>query len=121
MAVSEHEEEVNLLQNITKEVAATTDLSAALELVLRRVCEKTGWALAQAWLPNKEGMLLECGPVWFCDGVELKPFREASMQSQFPPGVGLPGRVWQSKKPCWIEDIRQHLNFPRIEAANEVG
>ena len=92
MVASEQEEELNLLQNITMEVAATADLPSALEVVLRRVCERTGWALAQAWLPNKEGMLLECGPVWFCGGgSELNAFREASLQSQFPAGVGLPG------------------------------
>ena len=37
------EEQLSLLQTITMEVAAASDLSSALEVVLRRVCEKTGW------------------------------------------------------------------------------
>src|ERR1700751_5237561 len=107
----ESEEQLNLLQTITMEVAAAGDLRSALEIVLRRVCEKTSWALGQAWLPNKQKILLECGPVWLCGGPELSDFRMASEENQFPPGIGLPGRVWQSKAPAWIEDVREDANF----------
>jgi PAS domain S-box-containing protein len=116
------DEQLSLLQTITMEVAAARDLPSALEIVLRRVCEKTGWTLAQAWIPNQEKTALDCGPVWFCGSApELKLFRTASETSHFPPGIGLPGRVWQSKKPVWIEDVRHDLNFPRAEAAKAVG
>ena len=41
------EEQLSLLQTITievaAEVAAASDLASALEVVLRDVCEKTGW------------------------------------------------------------------------------
>src|SRR4026209_1451566 len=97
------EEQLTLLQTITLEVAAAGDLSDALEVVLRRVCEKTGWVLGQAWVPNPEGTVLDCGSVWFCGNGELRHFRAASEASHFRPGVGLPGRVWETKQPAWIE------------------
>ena len=53
MSGDDHDEQLNLLQTITMEVAAATDLSSALKIVLRRVCEKTGWELGQAWVPNR--------------------------------------------------------------------
>lgn len=46
------EEQLSMLQAITMEVAAAPDLASALEVVLRRVCEKTGWVVGQAWIPN---------------------------------------------------------------------
>ena len=58
MSGDDHSEQLNLLQTITLEVAAATDLSSALEIVLRRVCEKTGWVIGQAWVPNKEEAVL---------------------------------------------------------------
>ncbi len=39
----ESEEQLSLLQTITRELAAADDLSSALKIVLRQVCEKTGW------------------------------------------------------------------------------
>src|SRR5215471_18270461 len=121
MSSKEHDEQFNLLQTITMEVAAAGDIGSALEIVLRRVCEKTNWALGQAWLPNKQKTVLECGPVWFCGGPELTDFRVESENHQFPRGVGLPGRVWQAKVPAWIDDVREDANFPRFAAARALG
>jgi len=121
MSSDEHDEQLNLLQTITMEVAAAGDIGSALEIVLRRVCEKTNWALGQAWLPNKQKTFLECGPVWLCGGPELTGFREASEKIQFPLGVGLPGRVWKAKGPAWIEDVREDPNFPRFATARALG
>jgi len=120
-ANTSREDQINLLQSITMEVAAASDLSSALEIVLRRVCEKTGWELGQAWVPNRDKTLLVCGPVWFCGEADLKHFRAVSEKSHFQPGVGLPGRVWKSKQPVWIEDVGDDPNFPRTKAAKAVG
>ena len=48
----ESEEQLSLLQTITTELTTAEDLSSALEVVLRDVCEKTGWVLGHAWVPN---------------------------------------------------------------------
>jgi PAS domain S-box-containing protein len=120
-ADSSREEQLILLQTITMEVAAAGDVSSALEVVLRRVCEKTGWLLGQAWVPNQARTHLDCGPVWFCGKADLERFRAASEASHFIPGAGLPGRVWKSKQPAWIEDVTLDGNFPRNKAAAEVG
>src|SRR5205823_9527177 len=63
---NQSKEQLSLLQTITIEVAAADHFSSALEVVLRRVCEKTGWVIGQAWVPNRDGTALDCGPVWFC-------------------------------------------------------
>lgn len=110
-----------MLQTIAMEVAATGDLSHALEVVLHRVCERTGWEMGQAWVPSQDGTVLECGPAWYGGEADLQQFRTVSKESHFPPGVGLPGRVWKSKKPVWVEDVRKDENFPRLDVARSVG
>jgi PAS domain S-box-containing protein len=121
MSGNDHDEQLNLLQTITLEVAAADDLSSALKIVLRQVCEKTGWALGQAWVPNRDGSVLVCDSDWFCGEGDLQDFRVASEATHFKPGVGLPGRVWASKQPAWVEDVTNDPNFPRSAAARTAG
>ncbi len=111
------EEQLSLLQTISMEVAAASDLASALEVVLREVCEKTGWVIGHAWVPNSDATALDLVVGWYCGDGELKPFKAASEASHFKPGVGLPGRVWESKQPAWIEDVINDPNFPRSAAA----
>jgi signal transduction protein with GAF and PtsI domain len=111
------EEPLSLLQTISMEVAAAGDLASALEVVLREVCEKTGWVIGQAWMPNADATVLDLVAAWYRGDGELKPFKAASEASHFEPGIGLPGRVWKSKQPAWVEDVINDPNFPRSAAA----
>jgi PAS domain S-box-containing protein len=115
------EEEVRLLQTITMEVALTPDLESALRVVLKRVCQSTGWILGQSWLPVADGTALKCSPAWFTNAEGMENFRRGSENSQLLSGIGLPGRVWLSKQPAWVKDVSVDSNFPRGLLARETG
>jgi PAS domain S-box-containing protein len=115
------EEEISLLHGITRDITSADDLTASLNVILRRVCERTGWALGQTWIPSPDGSHLDCGDAWFDRVGGLYGFRQSSEQTTFLPGIGLPGRVWQSKEPAWVRDVTEDGNFPRSEAARAVG
>ncbi len=114
------ENEVRLLQTMTVAVSEAPDLLAALEVVLRKVCESTGWLVGQAWMLGETGRL-ECVPAWHSDTRGLESFRKASLEMTFAPGSGLPGQVWAAKKPVWMPDVTQEGNFPRAMAARPAG
>ena len=114
---AQSEEQLSLLQTITMEVAAASEFAVALEIVLREVCEKTGWVIGHAWVRNPDVGVLDLVAAWYCGDGELKPFKDVSESSHFEPGVGLPGRVWESKQPAWVEDVTNDPNFPRSAAA----
>ena len=117
----ESEEQLSLLQTITTELTVAEDLSSALEVVLRDVCEKTGWVVGHAWVPNPARTALDLVSAWYCGDGELKPFRAVSEASHFESGIGLPGRVWESKRPAWVENVTDDPNFPRSAAARIAG
>src|SRR5262245_44391101 len=117
----ESEEQLSLLQTITSELATAGDLPAALKVVLRDVCEKTGWVVGHAWVPNQDETVLEFRSAWYRGDGELEPFRTVSEAFQFQPGIGLPGRVWKSRQPAWVEDVTHDPNFPRSAAARTAG
>jgi signal transduction histidine kinase len=115
------QERLSLLQTITMEVAAANDFFSALEIMARRVCEKTGWVTGQAWIPRHDGTVLDCSPAWFSVAPGLERFRHYSEATTFLPGVSLPGRVWSSKQPAWFQDVTLAPNFHRFQAAAEAG
>jgi PAS domain S-box-containing protein len=115
------EEQVSLLQAITAEVSVAPDLVTALGVVLRRVCETTGWILGQSWIPRTDKTALECSPAWFAAADGLEQFRLGSVNARLPLGVGLPGRVWLSQQAVWVKDVTADDNFPRAVLAREVG
>ena len=53
----------------------------------------------------------------------MERFNELSRDLRFPPGVGLPGRVWASKQPEWVQDvsIEPEDKFPRRKMARDFG
>ena len=114
------EKELRLLQDVTLAVSEAEDLHTALAVVLRQVCESTGWLLGQAWMPGETGRL-ECVPAWHGNAAGLERFRKTSLDMTFARGSGLPGRVWESKKPAWIKDVTLDGNFPRAGVALEAG
>ncbi len=114
------EDEVRLLQSITLSVSEAEDLHSALEVVLRKVCESTGWLLGQAWMQGETDRL-ECVPASHMHTSGLDSFRKASLEMTFAPGTGLPGRAWSSGKPQWISDVAKEGNFPRSGMAIKVG
>jgi sigma-B regulation protein RsbU (phosphoserine phosphatase) len=115
------EEESRVLQSISLAVNEAPDLNAALSVVLKAVCEATGWALGQAWLPSHDGSHLECSPAWFTNINGADQFRAVSEETEFKPGIGLPGHAWAAKQAVWVRDVTNDPNFPRAPAARQVG
>ena len=113
--------EYRLLRSVIFALGRTEDLRPALASVLRAVCEATGWAFGEVWLPDALGRRLAPGPIWAGPGRRLSAFARASRRYTFGPGEGLPGRVWRSRMPVWIRDVRVDPNFPRSRLATNAG
>ncbi len=103
-------EELYLLQSLTQVISEAPDFHSAICVALCRVCEVTNWNYGEAWLPRLDNTVLECSPAWFGNTTTLEPFRQAREKLTFLPNTGLPGRVWTSRQPEWIEDITAQLD-----------
>lgn len=112
--------ELRLLQTVSLEVGAAPDPESALAIVLRHICEASGWALGQAWTLRPDAAVLECTAWWSADE-EVAAFHTDSQGFTFAPGTGLPGRVWASRRSAWVADLREDQNFPRAQTAQQLG
>lgn len=97
-------EELRLLQSLIQVISQVPDFQSAIALCLRQICELTNWDYGEAWFPCPDHSILTCNTAWY-DTPKLKVFRQARETLKFPPNIGLPGRVWTSGQPEWMEDI----------------
>ncbi|MFH1323148.1 MAG: ATP-binding protein [Methanobacteriota archaeon] len=117
------DEEIRLLLTLIQAISEAENLNAALEIALKKVCEATGWNYGEAWIPSSDGTLLEFSPVWYSSTRSLNRFRSLSEKFTFPPGIGLPGRIWLAMQPEWIPDVSMSPEtvFPRVQIVKEAG
>ncbi|MEQ8961626.1 MAG: PAS domain S-box protein [Coleofasciculus sp. C2-GNP5-27] len=109
-------EQLRLLQSLIPAIAKVPDLHSALDLVLHRVCEVTRWDYGEAWLPMPDSHSLTCSQAWSGDPSKLQSFRRTRETLTFPPNIGLPGRVWTSKQPEWIDQTKANRIDPDAES-----
>ncbi|MBE9186223.1 response regulator [Microcoleus sp. LEGE 07076] len=116
------EESIRFLLETTRAIGEAVDFHSALEVILRQVGETIGWDVGEAWIPNAEKTVLKSARGWYASNPWMEPFRSQSEQLTFAMNIGLPGRVWASKEPEWVEDIsRGYPHFLRSEIAREIG
>ncbi len=113
------EEENALMQRLTLAISEATDLNAALEVVLKEICEYTGWEFGEAWTPSANNEALERTPVWFGKYKKLRKFFFLSIGFSFPKGSGHLGVVWSAKKSMWIKDVTKDKRFLRKALAKK--
>ncbi len=114
------EAELRLLIALTQQIAAAGDFLSSVGLALNRICESTGWALGEMWMPNSTRTALDLSHSAYDRSEELDKFSNASRQLILAPGVGLAGRVWVRKTPEWVKDFSIY-NSPRAQIATTAG
>jgi PAS domain S-box-containing protein len=114
------EEASRLLQSIALAVSETDDLELALQIVVRKVCEATGWTLGAAWVPQPDGARLRCAATWTGDAPGDERRRALVEGWTFAAGEGLLGEAWSSREPKWVRDLAA-VSRPRAALARSLG
>ncbi|MBD2020892.1 PAS domain S-box protein [Leptolyngbya sp. FACHB-36] len=117
------EQDSQLLQTVTQAIVTSADFYSALKVALQKVCEATQWEFGEAWVPSPDKTVMECSPAWYSKTNRLEEFRRQSEAFTFPPGVGIPGRVWKTKQTEWHQDvsIEASTTFIRAQLALDAG
>ena len=93
--------------------------SRSLETVavplLEAICRNLGWDCAQLWIVDRKADVLVRNGGWCNPARPSLTLDRLAEVDRMARGVGLPGRIWQSKEPAWIEDVRADANFPRAQ------
>ncbi|HSO27756.1 MAG TPA: GAF domain-containing protein, partial [Anaerolineales bacterium] len=113
---------VQLIHEVTSAANLAGSVQDAIRIVLKKVCDYTGWPVGHAYLPDdKEPRELVDTPLWhLAEPEQYDGVRAATQQARYPLGLGLPGRVFVSHLPAWRTDLADSES-PWREAAAQAG
>ena len=101
---------------VTKLLAEAPTLEEAMPRILKAICESVSWDFAALWRVDFAADALRCSEVWRVASVAAPRFEAATRDGTFAINVGLPGRVWSTRKPWFVRDITES-NSPRSTIA----
>src|SRR5437867_632880 len=107
--------------SILRVLTESATLAEATPRLLRTVCESVGWEFGAVWRVGRRADLLICVETWERVPGSTREFERLTRGSTFERGVGLPGRVWATGEPAWVQDVLEDPNFPRASMAAHEG
>ncbi len=110
---------------VTRCLAEVGTADEALQSALHTMCSSEGWVCGEYWAVNETAQVLAFRGYWdgfgAAAGPEIRRLFEDARGILFPPGVGLAGRVWQSREPMWIADVSNDERLLRKDLARRAG
>ncbi|MCA1831261.1 MAG: SpoIIE family protein phosphatase [Actinobacteria bacterium] len=108
-------------QAIVRVMAEATTLTEVAPGLLEAICDNLEWHVGCMYELDTASNRLRFVADWFSPRVSMDRFAQMSRTLNFAPGLGLPGRVWQTRAPHWIENVGDDPNFPRAAVAEDAG
>jgi two-component system, sensor histidine kinase and response regulator len=114
---------IKTLHSVAIAANETNSFEEAMKICLESICDLTHWPVGHLYLVKKGNSerLVSSGLWHIDDGDRFKTFKGITEKTDFDLGEGLPGRVYESHEPLWIEDVTRDSNFPRGKMAENIG
>jgi GAF domain-containing protein len=106
---------------VARTLAEVRHLGEASGKIVQSICESMAWDFGGLWRVDPAASVLRCVDIWHTQEFRAHEFVDATKQTTFPPGVGLPGRVWSSRKAFWMPHLGVDESFQRAALAAKGG
>jgi diguanylate cyclase (GGDEF)-like protein/PAS domain S-box-containing protein len=106
---------------VTRALSESSTMEDAAPRVLETIAGALDLQVGAIWTVDHAADALVLRHRWRAASVVSAEFEEASRGVRMAPGVGLPGRVWQTRAPLSLADVTEDSNFPRVQAARAIG
>jgi PAS domain S-box-containing protein len=114
-------EELHELEHAVTRILADADsASAALQSVIRAVCETEGWDCGRYFRVDKEANVLRFAEGWGIADSAVQRFVALSRELVYRSGAGMSGLAWQTGEPAWATDVANDSRSSRNHS-NKIG
>ena len=114
-------EELRELEHAVTRILADADSApAALQSVIRAVCETEGWDCGRFFRVDEQAKVLRFAEGWGIADPAVQRFIVLSREIAYQPGVGMSGLAWQTGEPLFSKDVGNDARSSKV-AANKVG
>jgi PAS domain S-box-containing protein len=119
-------EELHELEHaVTRVLADAESVSAALQSVIRAVCDTEGWDCGRYFRVDREANLLRFAEGWGIADDAVRRFIVLSRELVYRSGAGMSGRAWETGEPAWATDVasdpRSSKDFANKVGSREIG
>lgn len=105
---------------VTRILAESENRYDAIPALLRTICRGVDWDLGEFWRMDTEKNRLCWENDWYVPELDVSEFVTTTQAATFARGNDLPGRVWASGQPEWIDTIVP-TSSPRAALALAAG
>lgn len=89
--------------------------------ILQAACESLDWEVGALWMLDRQAQVLRNVDICHAGTRSTPEFDRMTQRLELEKNVGLPGRIWGSRKPEWIDNVVADHNFPRAAVASREG
>ncbi len=120
-AVQERTQRLSLQSHVTNVLRDSRTWETAIPTILQTICSEMKWQTGLYWHVDPVNNLATCQST-----VDTKPedhaaFLNISCHTQVTPHNELPGQAWAQGTPCWISNMTQQVESPRMAAAQALN
>src|SRR5260221_10947454 len=104
---------------VTLVLARAATLQEASAHILETICQSVQWDAGAVWAVDRSANPLRCVEVWHRPGIDLEELEGYTRKRAFPPGIGLPGRVWSEGASAWAGEAVGDPTCARADLASK--
>ncbi|HJT18352.1 MAG TPA: PAS domain-containing protein, partial [Thermoanaerobaculia bacterium] len=106
---------------ITRLLMNARAIDSVAPAMLESICRNLYWSCAQLWIVDRSAAVLRRSAGWCNPSMQHGDFELLAGFDSMHRGEGLPGRIWASKDPAWIDNLQTDENFPRAQTVRRIG
>jgi len=117
----------SILQNLQHRVVFSAGEAAsfneAIRFAINTVCKNLNFQIGHACEPdsNQSDQFISTDIWYLSDPEKFSEFKQATEQTIFSLGVGLPGHVLEKREPTYVKDLGSDPNSPRAKLVNHLN